>query len=149
MTNENKLVEVLKSRGNSLTTSRLKVFEALNRQESQTMTELIKKLSGLVDRASVYRIISLFEKLGIVERIQIGWKYKLELSSAFSYHHHHLTCTNCGRDVPIHENSALEQAVQTFLMMHSFSKELHQVEIRGLCQACQAQALDTYGLAAK
>ena len=137
MNGENKLAVALKARGFSLTKTRSQVFEALAATESQTMAELIKRLDGKVDRASVYRVIALFEKLGIVERIQIGWKYKLELAGAFSYHHHHLTCTNCGRDVPIHENSALEQAVQTFLMMHGFSKTEHQLEIRALCQNCQ------------
>ncbi len=135
--NEEKLVETLKKQGQSLTKTRRLVFEALGAQESQTMRELISRMVDKANRASVYRTIELFEKLGIVEKIQIGFKYKLELSSTFSYHHHHLTCTNCGRDVPINEKSALEHAVQTFLMAHGFERANHQVEIRGLCQACQ------------
>jgi Fur family ferric uptake transcriptional regulator len=147
--NDDKLAEALKNHDQSVTKARRLVFEALGAQESQTMRELINRLAGQVDRASIYRTVELFEKIRIVEKIQIGWKYKLELSNAFSYHHHHLTCGNCGRDVPIHENSALEQAVQTFLMAHGFVRSTHQVQIRGLCQSCQAQGLDTKGLSAK
>ena len=62
----------LKTHSQSLTKSRLAVFGALQDREPQTMREITEACKGLVDRASVYRTIALFEHLGIVQRLQIG-----------------------------------------------------------------------------
>ncbi len=83
--------------GHSLTRARLAVFRALQDKEPLAMAEVARACAGKADRASVYRAVALFEELGIVKRLQIGWKYKLELSDAFHHHHHHLTCLKCGR----------------------------------------------------
>src|ERR1700722_13846047 len=85
------LKAALKSREYSLTAARQAVFSALLDKEPQTMQQLVAACPT-IDRASVYRTVSLFEQLGVVQRLQIGWKYKLELSDRFHHHHHHLTC---------------------------------------------------------
>lgn len=126
----------LKKAGFSLTKPRRTVFEALLGHEPQAMSEVIAAAKG-VDRASIYRIIELFEKLGIVHRLQIGWKYKLELSDQFSKHHHHLTCLNCGKIVALPENAIFEDYIRAFAIDYGFELKDHQLEIRGLCQACQ------------
>ncbi len=89
-----------------------------------------------IDRASVYRTISLFEKLGVVHRIQIGWKYKIELSDDFHHHHHHLTCLKCGRVIPFEEDDELLQSLNSVANSHNFSIETHQLEVQGLCDEC-------------
>src|SRR5579859_5743980 len=89
----------LHAQGQSLTRPRRIVFMALQKSEPKTMQQLVSACAGQVDRASVYRSVTLFEKLGIVQRLQIGWKYKLELSDAFQRHHHHLTCLKCGQSI--------------------------------------------------
>ena len=60
------LRETLKSNGSSLTAPREAVFLTLLDQEPQTLSDIAKRLTGKVDRASVYRTIDLFEKLGII-----------------------------------------------------------------------------------
>ncbi len=131
----NQLTLTLKHKGQSLTRARLLVFEALQDKEPQTMAEIVKACP-YIDRASVYRNITLFEKLGIVERLQIGWKYKLELSDDFVHHHHHLTCTKCGTVIPFEEDSELiSQLTQVAHKMH-FTMSTHQLEIQGVCQVC-------------
>jgi Fur family transcriptional regulator, ferric uptake regulator len=126
----------LKEAGYSVTTARRSVFNALYHAEPQTMAELIKKVSPASDRASVYRTIVLFEKLGIVQRLQIGWKYKLELSDAFAAHHHHLTCVNCGKIVPLQESTELEKHIEQAATLRGFKPLTHQLEISGLCPDC-------------
>ncbi len=126
----------LKSHNQSWTRPRQIVFSALAGREPQTMHEIVSACAGQVDRASVYRIISLFERLGIVERLQIGWKYKLELSDAFHSHHHHLTCLSCGRVIPFDESAELEGHLQHIARSKNFVIQGHQLEIQGLCQAC-------------
>lgn len=101
------------------------------------MGQLAKTLAGTVDRASVYRIIALFEQLGIVERLQMGWKYKLELSDAFSAHHHHLTCTNCGAVSSFEESPVILHELKAIADNAGFSETGHQLEIRGICRLCR------------
>ena len=95
------LKKTLKERGQSLTRPRQLVFSALQGKEPQTMHQLVTACAVQIDRASVYRTVAVYERLGIIQRLQIGWKYKLELSDAFQRHHHHLTCLKCGRVIPI------------------------------------------------
>lgn len=127
--------QLLKANGQSITKARLRVFEALLGKEPLSMHDLIARL-GEVDRASVYRAIELFERLGIVQRLHTGWKYKLELTDKFTEHHHHLTCTGCGRTVAMNE-AELEQLIARLAASHNFLPTAHQIEIQGRCARCQ------------
>lgn len=125
----------LHTAGQSLTLPRRLVFKALSDMEPLTISELVSRC-GTIDRASVYRTIRLFEVLHIVNRLQIGWKYKLELSDAFSGHHHHFVCTHCGRIIIMPEDILIERRLRTLAHVRQFDIRDHQVEIRGLCAAC-------------
>lgn len=102
------------------------------------MHELVDRADS-IDRASVYRAVELFEKLGIVQRLNTGWKYKIELTDKFSAHHHHLTCVQCGRTIALKE-SELEQFIDDIARGHGFVPEAHQIEIQGRCRDCQLKA---------
>jgi Fur family transcriptional regulator, ferric uptake regulator len=130
------LATFLKARQQSLTKPRLIVFAALQKSEPLTMQQLVHACAS-VDRASIYRTIALFEKLGIVQRLQIGWKYKLELSDAFQRHHHHLTCLKCGRVIPFDEDSALQSKLRQISQAEKFKMSGHQLEIQGFCANCR------------
>lgn len=99
------------------------------------MRQLVTSLPD-IDRASIYRTVDLFVRLGIVDRLQFGWKYKLELSDTFSHHHHHMTCTSCHAVLAISENDALESLLRELAANAEFTATGHQIEIRGLCKAC-------------
>lgn len=131
------LKKVLKEHDQSMTAARHAVFDALLDHPPQTMGEVVVACLGRADRASVYRAITLFERLGIVQRLQIGWKYRLELSDAFHRHHHHLTCSLCDVVIPLEEDSRLEQQLRDSAARHNFLMQGHQLEIQGLCQKCQ------------
>jgi Fur family ferric uptake transcriptional regulator len=129
---------LLKTAGYSLTQARLTVFGALEGQEPLSMHQLVERVDS-IDRASVYRAIELFERLGIVQRLNTGWKYKIELTDKFSAHHHHVTCTHCGKTVAL-EESELETSIDVLARRHGFIPEAHQIEIQGICQSCQAKS---------
>lgn len=135
MSNNENFRQILKSAGYSLTAARTAVFEALLGHEPLSMHELIVR-AGKVDRASVYRTVDLFERLGIVVRLNIGWKYKLELTDKFAEHHHHLTCIRCGKTISMNENE-LERLIAELATAHHFRAIAHQIELQGLCQECQ------------
>lgn len=130
------LKALLKKNGASLTRPRRIVFDLLLNQEPQGMQVLVRRAEGQVDRATVYRVVELFERLGIVHRLNIGWKYKIELSDIFSEHHHHFYCTNCGRTYSLPANSMLETMIGSVASKEGYSPRGHQLEIYGLCQNC-------------
>lgn len=129
------LKELLREHGYSITAQRLLVFDLLVGQEPMTMYELYGHAHNKLDKASVYRIIDLFEKLGIVQRVTIGWKYKIELSDKFAEHHHHLTCLKCHRVIPI-SGEEMESFISGVATKHAFQAVEHQVEIQGYCSSC-------------
>lgn len=131
------LTEVLREHGSSNTQQRQQLFELLVGQEPLSMHDLAVKAAPYMDRASVYRIVTLFESIGVIQRVNIGWKYKLELSDIFEEHHHHATCLKCKRIIPINETE-LETFIMSVASAHHFTPTQHQVEIQGYCEACSA-----------
>lgn len=126
---------ILKESNCSLTSVRVGVYKLLVGKEPMSMHELVVAAKGM-DRASVYRTVDLFERLGIVQRVNIGWKYKLELTDRFSDHHHHLSCTKCSKTVAMNEDE-LEVFIDQIARAHGFQPTAHQIEIQGLCSTCQ------------
>lgn len=126
---------LLKEARQSVTAARLKVFEALLNEEPLSMQQLATKTSG-IDRASVYRAVRLFERLGIVQRLNTGWKYKIELTDKFADHHHHFTCVACGKTVVIGE-AEMEGLIDRLAAHHGFTPTAHQIEIQGYCEQCR------------
>lgn len=128
--------ELLKQNGSFATKARLELFTYLQSSPAVSIQKLIKDLPTQ-DQATIYRNIKLFEKLGIVNRLQLGWNSKLELSSQFHDHHHHMSCINCGKVIAWEEDPAIELRIQTVAMKLGFIPQDHQLEIRGLCRQCQ------------
>lgn len=128
------LKSLLQTAGQSVTKPRVTVFRALAGRGPMSMRQLIGQVTS-IDRASVYRTIDLFERLGVVQRVNTGWKYKLELTDMFNEHHHHLTCTNCGSTTDMNEQE-LEQVIDRLATTYRFRPSSHQIEIQGLCMRC-------------
>lgn len=102
-----------------------------------SMAELITITEDCANRASIYRVVKRLEEIGVVNRLHIGWKYKLELSDDFHGHHHHLTCTNCGATHATHNDERFENLLHDLAHKHGYSLTDHQLDIRGLCKKCQ------------
>lgn len=129
--------KILRDHGFSTTKARSHVFGLLlSSPEPQTMNQLINASKNEIDRVSVYRTIELYEKLGIAQRINIGWKYKIELSDAFLDHHHHMTCLECGRIVAIKDHHEFEVMVEKMGQANGFVLKHHQLEMQGYCDQC-------------
>lgn len=135
------LQKILNDNGRSLTKPRQVLCDLLWDSEPQSLHELTQRSQGVIDRASVYRTLELFEKLGLVRRIYIGWKYKVELSDVFTHHHHHISCLNCGKVVAITEDAAIERLIQEIGQRYGFAKPAHQLEVTGYCPVCSKATL--------
>lgn len=108
---------------------------SLQKFNEVTISELINLLN-VHDQATVYRNIKIFEKLGIINRLRLGWHSRLELSDIFHHHHHHFTCLRCGEIIILKENQALEQEIAKISNQLNFQASDHQIEIRGYCKKC-------------
>jgi Fur family ferric uptake transcriptional regulator len=127
---------LLKSHGHFMTKPRLRLFTILQEHSILTIPELIALLERH-DQATVYRNIKLFEELGVINRLRLGWNSKLELSDMFQHHHHHLTCISCGKVIALPEDELIEERIGTISRTNHFKAVDHQLEIRGLCTTCQ------------
>lgn len=131
------LQKILKDNGYSMTQPRKIVCDLLWNKEPQSVHELTARSHALIDRASLYRTLGLFEKLGLVRRVYIGWKYKVELSDVFTHHHHHISCLGCGKVVAITEEAEIEELIHQISDRYEFANPTHQLEVTGYCAACQ------------
>ncbi len=136
------LHSILQTHHCSLTKQRQRIFDLMTNREPVSMHELLQEVAGTIDKVSVYRTISLFEELGIVQRVNSGWKYKLELSDQFSAHHHHLTCLGCQKIINISE-STFETFIENLSAQHHFMARTHQLEVEGYCKTCQKRLSKT------
>ena len=134
---DDKFVTILKEAGVSVTSVRRAIFEALSNADKPLKNGEIAALVPSVDRASVYRTLELFAKLGITVTIVRGWTPFTELAEPFKAHHHHIICEQCGRVVEI-ENDTLEDVLGLIAKRHDFVLTKHTVELSGLCGSCRA-----------
>jgi Fe2+ or Zn2+ uptake regulation protein len=112
------------------------LFKLLQDRNSLTIEQLLTLLPRQ-NNATVYRNIKVFEELGVVNRLQLGWHSKLELSDLFRHHHHHMSCTNCGKVIVLKEDPVIENQIASLGQDQGFRPSDHQLEIRGLCPTCQ------------
>jgi Fur family transcriptional regulator, ferric uptake regulator len=131
-----KVKATLKAAHASATHGRLAVFAHLAKGGPKSIGELASGLRDEVDRATVYRAVELFERLGIINRIWHGFKHQIELSEVFTPHHHHAQCQNCGRTIDI-SSPELETALTALAKKHKFLALSHSVELAGYCPDCQ------------
>lgn len=120
-----------------MTKPRQVVLGLLDYPKPQSIKDLLNRSAGQIDRASLYRTINLFEKLGIVNRVNIGFKYKVELSDTFARHHHHLSCISCGQIINIDRDQRLEKIISQLSESYGFASVVHQLEMQGLCEQCR------------
>jgi Fe2+ or Zn2+ uptake regulation protein len=79
----------------------------------------------------------MFEQVGIVQRVYVGWKYKIELTDIFSHHHHHISCLGCHKLIAIKEDEQIEKLIQELATAHQVVAISHQLEVQGYCTTCQ------------
>lgn len=113
----------------------VKFLENVNKPaDVLAILEYLKKNNTNVDQATVYRILDLFYKKGIVQKIELGeGKYRYEKTQT---HHHHLICTNCGNieDVSGDFVADIEENIKK---NKGFEVKSHSLEFFGLCKNCQ------------
>lgn len=130
------LEKLLRSHSQRLTEPRKQVFLALEQAGRPLSLQELTTAANGIERTSVYRTLALFDQIGIIEILYVGWKKRYELASPFQPHHHHLQCTNCHRMVEI-DIPALEKTIEKFARTQGYALTSHNIELLGICADCQ------------
>ncbi|MHB8142222.1 MAG: Fur family transcriptional regulator [Thermoleophilia bacterium] len=131
-----KFKQQLREAGLKVTGPRLEVFGFLQKHDLTTVSSVIRECAAGADRASVYRTLALFRKLGIIHDVVAGGKRMIELTDRFASHHHHLSCLECGRSETV-SDQALESDLDRISKKNGFHQVSHQIDISGICARCQ------------
>ena len=133
-----KFHSLLRENGRSVTKARTLLFEYLRQSGPVSMHRFMEDNGAVADRASLYRTAGMFRELGVIEDRIIQGKRLIELTDLYDAHHHHLTCSSCGRTVAI-TMPEIEQELVELGSRHGFTVRSHVIEIDGLCSDCQAR----------
>ncbi|MBM7097070.1 MULTISPECIES: Fur family transcriptional regulator [Alteribacter] len=95
------------------------------------LASLQARYSGL-SFDTIYRNLSLFTELGILEETELEGEKKFRFACSTSDHHHHLICVDCGKTKHIHNcpMDAIEDDADGFKITG------HKFEIYGYCGEC-------------
>jgi Fur family ferric uptake transcriptional regulator len=130
--------QALRRRGMRVTTSRLALYDVLERaHEPLTAQEIVDRLrpSG-VNQATVYRLLEALTAAGaLVPHLAHGSQVGYELAAPYRRHHHHLRCRLCG-SLQDAEDCDLSEVLGEVARRHRFRVEGHDLEVYGVCERC-------------
>ncbi len=132
------LLEILRCSGYKITRARRVVLEALiatpGHVTASDVVAMVQAHAPGVGRASVYRALDLFSRLGLVQVSGLGsavTRYAL----APAGHHHHLVCVHCHKTVEF-DDCHLADLQRQLAERFGFQINGHLVEMYGRCPDC-------------
>jgi len=136
------LKEQLNNSSYKLTGQRQAIMDLLTENNSEHLSadEIYKMLSEKntgIGIATVYRTLSMLEKLKLITKINIDdGCVRYQLSDPRSEHeHHHLICECCGCIQDI-KDDLLESLEKQVLVENGFHVYNHKVKFYGICKKC-------------
>ncbi len=140
---ERDLKELLRRSGYKFTGQRSAVLDVLLKYSDSHMSiddifSLVKQTNPEIGIATVYRTLTLLEKIGIVIKLDLDDGFsRYELSRQNEDHrHHHLICSKCGSVSEVEED-LLDSLEEQILKKNGFLVTDHRVKFYGLCKKCR------------
>ena len=141
---ERALVAALRGAGHRLTGPRRAVWSALSGDLHLTgghlsVDEVVERTQaggGGVDRATAYRILALYEELGLVRASQLDAGGPVRWERAHPDEHFHLRCTRCGA-VDHHVGTLVATVREHLDAGHGFLAETIDLAVHGRCASCR------------
>lgn len=130
----------LKEAGLKITMPRLKVLNILEQSREHHLSaegvyKAFLEMGEDVGLATIYRVLTQFETVGLVTRHNFEGGYSVfELSHG--KHHDHLVCTHCGYVEEFFDED-IEQRQKIIAEKAHFQMTHHALNIYGLCAKCQ------------
>ncbi|MFC4077200.1 Fur family transcriptional regulator [Salinithrix halophila] len=141
--NMERALDTLKTQGYKYTGKREKMVKIFANEDryltaKEVLEEMQEEYPGLsVD--TIYRNLSLFEKLGIIEGTEWEGERRYRLHCGGDHHHHHLICKECGKTKRLNlcpMNALLGEP-------DDFKITGHKFEIYGYCHQCEPEQAGT------
>jgi Fe2+ or Zn2+ uptake regulation protein len=124
------------------TRNRRTLVEALDQAGGPlSLPQLLQRHRQLA-QSSAYRNLAILETSGIVHRIVTSDGFaRFELAQDLTeHHHHHRVCSACGSvedfTLPAALEVSLERALQRVATRSGFRASSHQLDLIGVCTAC-------------
>jgi Fe2+ or Zn2+ uptake regulation protein len=138
-TPDHDLAQLLRSRGQRVTSQRLLVHRILRRQDAhlsaeQVFTQARAKLPG-TSLPTIYATLDLFVELGLARRVPTSGRATLYDSRVEP--HAHTVCRLCGGVADLECDGGLEP-VQRAALRSGFAAEQVQALVDGVCDSCAA-----------
>lgn len=138
----NHFVSFLRGRGMRVTPERRALFREIFRQhrhlDADQLLEVMRERGRKISRATIYRNLDLLVECGLVQRQRLGRRRHVYEHLHSGQPHDHLICTGCGRVVEF-VSRAIAALQGEICRAHGFDREVHTLQIQGLCNRCSAQ----------
>jgi Fur family ferric uptake transcriptional regulator len=137
--NLDELRTAVRATGLRATPSRLAVLDLLRAGESpMSHADVADRLASHAwDRATIYRNLTDLAEAGLLRRTDVGdhvWRFEAVSDRHEASAHPHFVCTECGSVECLPE---IELAVRRAKAPRAVKQRQVEVQVRGLCDACQ------------
>jgi Fur family ferric uptake transcriptional regulator len=120
--------------------ARRAVLNLLNEQtcalSALEIEDILRTRERRASRASIYRVLEELDRLGAVQRVDIGQGLvRYEAIRGDTHHHHHLVCDHCGALLPF-SDPELERTIKRLSQRVPLTVSDHEVVLHGACTEC-------------
>lgn len=127
--------------GLKVTIPRLKVWRILEEEANKRHWRAEEVYKALIEQgddvglATVYRVLTQFEEVGLVKRLNFEGNHSVFEINQGS-HHDHLVCIKCGNVKEFYDET-IEQRQKAIVQADNFEMTNHSLNIYGICGCCQ------------